>query len=173
MPEATVHKDCFLTSEKNKVGPPRQVSPVKPKAVAKAMNEASDTDFRFHSLTFDPLHVRRSLSRRYSIHTPTQFATGPPRNRFSFRNIGSSVRLTPSDCPRLVSASTRSQKPYFSLRSLKAASPPSMMRLIASRTSGTSIAPSPAILPPDWSPAFRWSHHATSSASPFTTRFAL
>ena len=42
-----------------------------------------------------------------------------------------------------------SQNPYFSLLRLKAASPPSMIRLIASRTVSTSIAPSPAIVPLD------------------------
>jgi len=41
------------------------------------------------------------------------------------------------------------QNPYFSFLKLKAASPPSMMRFIASRTSVTSIAPSPATIPRD------------------------
>ena len=45
------------------------------------------------------------------------------------------------------------QNPYFSFLRLKAASPPSMMRLIASRTSSTSMAPFPTIVPRDWSPA--------------------
>ena len=43
----------------------------------------------------------------------------------------------------------RPQNPYFSFRKLKAASPPSMMLLIASRVSRISIAPSPAIFPRD------------------------
>ena len=41
-----------------------------------------------------------------------------------------------------------SQKPYFSLLRLKAASPPSMICLIAFRTISTSIAPSPSRRPP-------------------------
>jgi hypothetical protein len=63
-----------------------------------------------------------------------------------------SVHRREAICPLLTSGN---QKPYFSFLNLKAASPPSMTRLIASRISGTSIAPSPAILPSDWSPALR------------------
>ena len=47
------------------------------------------------------------------------------------------------------------QNPYFSLRSRNAFSPPSITRVISSRTAGISIAPSSFTLPPDWSPARR------------------
>ena len=47
------------------------------------------------------------------------------------------------------------QKPYFSLRSLNARSPPSMTVVISSRTSPTSMAPRSLIRPPEWSVASR------------------
>lgn len=73
-------------------------------------------------------------------------------NSFSGGSCGSAVIL-------ILDSSTASaghnQNPYLSLRNLKAFSPPSMTWVIASRTLGTSIAPSILILPPDWSPDVR------------------
>lgn len=52
-------------------------------------------------------------------------------------------------------AEDKHQNPYFACRILNASSPPSIIRLIASLVSGTSIAPSATILPPEASPATR------------------
>ena len=87
---------------------------------------------------YSDLAIETALTLRLLYHLPLRQAEGFLHALFGMMRL---------DLSR--------QNPYFSFLRLKAASPPSMILLMASRTLGTSIAPSPTMVPRDWSPAIR------------------
>ena len=90
VPKAAVDKNHSSAAWENKIGLPRQVSPVQPEPITEAVRERTDDPFGLHAFGPNPRHAPRPIFRAKIVHHLA--STGFSRRNGAFRLFAHKLR---------------------------------------------------------------------------------